>query len=189
MSFPRYPNYKDSGVAWLGEVPEHWGVGSVRWLTRRFSGGTPDKTNLEYWEDGTVPWLNSVYGVVKPSFLSQCWCNKSSDPPEDGPEQVTWDRDLGHLERGVPSVGHDLRSDLDQPHQQRRHRPVLHRARQGQTAKEVAEVVGEGEELETDLIVVEVVARELRPLHRVLSLLDPLLRNAPAVVKLDHALL
>ena len=24
MSFPRYPNYKDSGVEWLGEVPGHW---------------------------------------------------------------------------------------------------------------------------------------------------------------------
>jgi type I restriction enzyme S subunit len=24
MSFPRYPAYKDSGVEWLGEVPEHW---------------------------------------------------------------------------------------------------------------------------------------------------------------------
>ncbi len=24
MSFPRYPEYKDSGVAWLGEVPAHW---------------------------------------------------------------------------------------------------------------------------------------------------------------------
>ena len=26
MSFPRYSNYKDSGVEWLGEVPGHWGV-------------------------------------------------------------------------------------------------------------------------------------------------------------------
>ncbi len=26
MSFPRYPAYKDSGVEWLGEVPEHWDV-------------------------------------------------------------------------------------------------------------------------------------------------------------------
>jgi len=25
MSFPRYQAYKDSGVEWLGEVPEHWG--------------------------------------------------------------------------------------------------------------------------------------------------------------------
>lgn len=26
MSFPRYPEYKDSGVEWLGEVPAHWEV-------------------------------------------------------------------------------------------------------------------------------------------------------------------
>lgn len=26
MSLPCYPEYKDSGVAWLGEVPVHWGV-------------------------------------------------------------------------------------------------------------------------------------------------------------------
>ena len=24
MSFPRYPEYKDGGVEWLGEVPGHW---------------------------------------------------------------------------------------------------------------------------------------------------------------------
>ncbi len=24
MSYPPYPAYKDSGVAWLGQVPEHW---------------------------------------------------------------------------------------------------------------------------------------------------------------------
>jgi type I restriction enzyme S subunit len=30
MSFPRYPAYKDSGVEWLGEVPEHWDVKRVR---------------------------------------------------------------------------------------------------------------------------------------------------------------
>lgn len=26
MSFPRYENYKDSGIEWLGEVPGHWEV-------------------------------------------------------------------------------------------------------------------------------------------------------------------
>ncbi len=26
MSFPQYAKYKDSGVEWLGEVPEHWEV-------------------------------------------------------------------------------------------------------------------------------------------------------------------
>ena len=26
MIFPRYPDYKDSGIEWLGEVPRHWEV-------------------------------------------------------------------------------------------------------------------------------------------------------------------
>jgi len=69
MSFPRYPEYKDSGVAWLGEVPGYWEVGSARWLTRRYSGGTPDKTKLEYWEDGTIPWLNS--GAVNDRLITE----------------------------------------------------------------------------------------------------------------------
>jgi type I restriction enzyme S subunit len=30
MSFPKYPAYKDSGVQWLGEVPEHWDVGPLK---------------------------------------------------------------------------------------------------------------------------------------------------------------
>ncbi|MCM2297122.1 restriction endonuclease subunit S [Rhodoferax sp.] len=30
MSLPRYPNYKDSGVEWLGEVPEHWDASPLK---------------------------------------------------------------------------------------------------------------------------------------------------------------
>lgn len=30
MSFPRYPKYKASGIEWLGDVPEHWGVHAFR---------------------------------------------------------------------------------------------------------------------------------------------------------------
>lgn len=39
MSFPRYPEYKDSGVAWLGEVPIHWEVSPFKWLLDRNDGG------------------------------------------------------------------------------------------------------------------------------------------------------
>lgn len=59
MSLPRYREYKDTGVEWLGEVPEHWSAGKLRWLSRRYSGGTPDKAILRFWEGGTIPWLNS----------------------------------------------------------------------------------------------------------------------------------
>ena len=29
-----YPAYKDSGVEWLGEVPNHWEVRRLKWVTR-----------------------------------------------------------------------------------------------------------------------------------------------------------
>lgn len=30
MSFPKYPAYKDSGVEWLGYVPEHWDIAPLK---------------------------------------------------------------------------------------------------------------------------------------------------------------
>ena len=30
MEFKSYPNYKDSGVEWLGKVPEHWRISSLK---------------------------------------------------------------------------------------------------------------------------------------------------------------
>lgn len=39
MSLPRYPEYKDSGVEWLGEVPSHWAVTRFKWLIDRNDGG------------------------------------------------------------------------------------------------------------------------------------------------------
>jgi len=38
MSFPRYPKYKDSGVEWLREVPEHWDVRPVASLATIING-------------------------------------------------------------------------------------------------------------------------------------------------------
>ncbi len=32
MSVPRYKKYKDSGVEWLGEVPDHWRVGAIKYF-------------------------------------------------------------------------------------------------------------------------------------------------------------
>lgn len=41
MSFQRYPDYKDSGVEWLGEVPAHWEVKRLRYVTEL----NPPKSN------------------------------------------------------------------------------------------------------------------------------------------------
>ena len=60
---------KDSGVEWLGEIPEHWVKVSMKWISNIYAGGTPDKTNLSYWTDGTIPWINS--GEVNQFFITK----------------------------------------------------------------------------------------------------------------------
>ncbi len=49
---------RDSGVPWLGAVPTHWEVKPIKHLVKMESGGTPDKSNLGYW-DGTIPWASA----------------------------------------------------------------------------------------------------------------------------------
>jgi len=50
---------KDSGVEWLGEMPEHWPIKPIKYLASKASGGTPAKDNRSYWQDGDVPWASS----------------------------------------------------------------------------------------------------------------------------------
>lgn len=58
MSFPRYSDYRDSGAAWLGEVPQYWDVVPMKYLARFQSGGTPSKENESFW-NGVVPWASA----------------------------------------------------------------------------------------------------------------------------------
>jgi len=49
---------KDSGVEWLGEVPEHWDIAAVRRYAKRVqTGSTPPTYEERYYEDGTIPWF------------------------------------------------------------------------------------------------------------------------------------
>ena len=50
---------KESGIEWLGDIPEHWDAVSLKWVSNIYSGGTPSKNKPEYWTNGTIPWLNS----------------------------------------------------------------------------------------------------------------------------------
>jgi type I restriction enzyme S subunit len=69
MNVSPYPKYKPSGVEWLGDVPDHWRTASLKWISRRYAGGTPDKSIQDYWEDGTIPWLNS--GAVNDFYIEE----------------------------------------------------------------------------------------------------------------------
>jgi len=74
---------KDSGIEWLGKIPEHWCNSNLKWFCEIYSGGTPSKNIDEYWINGTVPWLNSGTvnqgNIIKPShFITNDALNNSS---------------------------------------------------------------------------------------------------------------
>ncbi len=56
MSLPRYPEYRDSGVAWLGEIPAHWPVQSLKRVAILRSGESITAEQIDV--DGEYP----VYG-------------------------------------------------------------------------------------------------------------------------------
>ena len=52
-----YPAYRDSGVEWLGDIPEHWVVARMWQVSEAISGGTPERDEPRYW-DGPIPWVS-----------------------------------------------------------------------------------------------------------------------------------
>jgi type I restriction enzyme S subunit len=64
-----YLRYKPSGVEWLEDIPEHWQPISLKWISARYAGGTPDRGNDSYWDEGTIPWINS--GAVNQGVITQ----------------------------------------------------------------------------------------------------------------------
>jgi type I restriction enzyme S subunit len=50
---------KPSGSEWLGEIPTHWNIVSLKWISKIYSGGTPSRNEPDYWLNGNIPWLNS----------------------------------------------------------------------------------------------------------------------------------
>src|ERR1035437_5399940 len=101
-------------------------------------------------------------------------------------EQLARHRHLRHLEDNLPGMAHDLRPDLDQFLPQRRQCPVTHCLGQYRLPQEVAQVVGQHEQLQPHLVVHKVVTGQPRPFDGVLAFLDPLLRRAPLVVEPHH---
>lgn len=53
------PPMKYSGVAWLGDVPEHWGISRIKMIAKVGNGSTPSREEPAYWDEEGFPWLNS----------------------------------------------------------------------------------------------------------------------------------
>ena len=68
----RYDSYKDSGVAWIGEIPEHWDCVTLKRLAFLINEKTTDKLlpyiALEHIESFTGK-LN-IQNMIEPDSLS-----------------------------------------------------------------------------------------------------------------------
>lgn len=62
---------QESGIEWLGEVPAHWDTGKLRHVAQFCGGGTPSKSNDEYWQ-GDIPW-------VSPKDMKTDWVSDTED--------------------------------------------------------------------------------------------------------------
>ena len=56
MKYPKYPAYKDSGVEWIGKIPEGWKIKDTKRLFKVVNGSTPSTSILDYW-DGDIIWI------------------------------------------------------------------------------------------------------------------------------------
>jgi type I restriction enzyme S subunit len=50
---------RDSGVTWFKVIPEHWKVGKLGYYSKISNGATPSRDNMDYWDGGSIGWLNS----------------------------------------------------------------------------------------------------------------------------------
>lgn len=58
FSLEPHTRFKDSGIEWLGEIPERWEVKKVRHVSRFKGGSTPPTGESQYWDDGEFPWVS-----------------------------------------------------------------------------------------------------------------------------------
>ncbi|UYH51234.1 restriction endonuclease subunit S [Candidatus Kirkpatrickella diaphorinae] len=57
MRLPAYPEYRESGVAWLGKVPAHWTIDRLKTIFCIVGGSTPKSDEPSYW-NGEIVWIS-----------------------------------------------------------------------------------------------------------------------------------
>ena len=63
---------KDSGIEWLGEIPEHWEVKRVRFVANIQTGNTPSKSDPDNYDEEGTPWVKpDDLGTFNPVLSSK----------------------------------------------------------------------------------------------------------------------
>ena len=100
-----YPEYDDSGVAWLGETPRHWDNVHLRRHLAIVNGGTPASSDEACW-DGDAAWLTpddlgrnskKLIGTGRRSLTEYGLQNSSATLCPAGSVVVSTRAPIGHL--------------------------------------------------------------------------------------------
>ncbi|AJC89902.1 type I restriction/modification system, subunit S [Campylobacter lari] len=83
-------NFKDSGIEWLGEIPQHWEVVRLGLILKTGSGTTPDSGNDKYYKEGKIAWINS--GDLNDGFLKDSKRKITQDALYDYPTLRIFDK-------------------------------------------------------------------------------------------------
>ncbi|HDL6873618.1 TPA: restriction endonuclease subunit S [Yersinia enterocolitica] len=57
--YKAYPEYKDSGVEWLGEIPSSWDMWKLSHAYEVIGSGTTPTSSNETWFQGDIPWVTT----------------------------------------------------------------------------------------------------------------------------------
>ena len=60
---------KDSGIEWIGEIPEGWKIRKIKNNFMIYAGATPKSEKAEYW-DGGIPWITPADFKTTDKYVS-----------------------------------------------------------------------------------------------------------------------
>ena len=62
--------YKDSGIEWIGRIPEEWMMSAIKRLMRLYAGATPKSDNENFW-DGDIAWVTPADYKTEDVYISR----------------------------------------------------------------------------------------------------------------------
>jgi type I restriction enzyme S subunit len=77
IKYKRYERYKDSGVEWIGEIPEHWEIKKIKYISNITMGQSPKSEECSLDETG-LPFLqgNAEFTSLHP--IPKIYCNTAN---------------------------------------------------------------------------------------------------------------
>lgn len=61
---------KDSGIEWIGQIPQEWGICKIKNCFNVFAGATPKSSDSEFW-DGEIVWVTPADYTTVQKYISQ----------------------------------------------------------------------------------------------------------------------